>query len=96
MYGRPDFALQTVKAIIKHVESNLGLVHENPDQAIQGGAPGEHFHLTENEHTFLQELFANGVAQKIYEPMMANDEFVYIEVDGQLDVVTAWGGDYAS
>lgn len=93
MYGRPDFALQTVKAIIKHVESSLGLVHENPDQAIQGGAPGEHFHLTEDEHSFVQELFEEGVEQKIYEPVM-NEAALVLTLSG--DCLVAFGGSYAS
>lgn len=96
MYARPDFAIQTVKAIIKLVEGNLGLVHENPGQNIQGGAPGEHYHLTEDEHAFLQGLFTNGIAQKVIEPVMCNDEFVFVEVDGQLDCITAWSGDYVT
>lgn len=44
----------------------LPQIHEEADQTIQGGAADEHFHITEDEHTWVAE-FATRVFR--YEPV---------------------------
>lgn len=66
------------------------IVHERPEELIQGGAPGEHYHLTAAEHADLGAAIAAG---KIYEPLMAAGELV---LDPDEDIMMAWGGSYAS
>lgn len=66
------------------------IVHERPEESIQGGAPGEHYHLTAAEYTTLGAGVASG---KIYEPLMAAGELV---LNPEEDIMMAWGGSYAS
>lgn len=66
------------------------IVHERPEELIQGGAPGEHYHLTALEYA---NLGTGGGSGKIYEPLMASGELV---LDPSEDVMMAWGGSYAS
>lgn len=66
------------------------IVHERVSEAIQGGAPGEHYHLTALEYA---NLGTGGGSGKIYEPLMASGELV---LDPTEDIMMAWGGSYAS
>lgn len=69
---------------------NFTIVHERPNELIQGGALGEHYHLTALEYANLGAAIASG---KIYEPIMASGELV---LDPNKDVMMAWGGSYAA
>jgi hypothetical protein len=41
-------------------------IHEDSDQAIQGGTTGEHYHLTEDQHTWAETYSARPFR---YEPV---------------------------
>ena len=47
MYAAPRYVKVPSSSIDKAL---VGLIHENPLQQIQGGAPGEHYHLTAAQH----------------------------------------------
>jgi hypothetical protein len=63
------------------------LMHEDPAQQIQGGSPGEHYHLTAAQ-------VAQTAQHKVYEPVYINGEPVF--VGDPLDILVAWGGKYAA
>ena len=67
------------------------LTHEKPEELIQGGSPGEHYHLTEAEHTGVQSLLTVGA--KIYEPVYKNFEPMFSSGG---DIMMAWGGSYVA
>jgi hypothetical protein len=56
------------------------LIHEDPDQAIQGGSSGQHYHLTAAQHSYLAAVIANPIYS---EPVMTSAG----------EIVTAVGGD---
>lgn len=47
-FNNPTFAFKRTTGGL------VGNVHETPTQNIQGGIANEHYHLTNNEHSFLQ------------------------------------------
>ena len=49
------------------------IIHERASENIQGGATGEHFHLTQIQHDNLTAY--NGLIP-VYEPLMAQGEIV--------------------
>lgn len=53
------------------------LIHEDPAQLIQGGKPGEHYHLDLAEYTAVGEYI-------FLEPVTAGDEIVF---DSSGDIV---------
>lgn len=56
------------------VGENL-LVHEDPVELIQGGIPGEHYHLTEDQHTYLEHIAEVGIS--LFEPVAIENEIVF-------------------
>lgn len=66
------------------------IVHERPEELIQGGASGEHYHLTAAEYA---NLGTGGGSSKIYEPVCTNGE---INFTSSGDILMAWGGRYAT
>lgn len=57
------------------VSGGTNLVHEDPLQNIQGGTAGEHYHLTEAEHTYLSHLALVGIP--LFEPVAINGELIF-------------------
>lgn len=91
MFASPKFSAAGLRRILQTVLTSLPIVHETASQNIQGGIPGERFHITEAEHEFVQNATTTGL--KIYEPVMYNGDLV---LDSNGDVAVAWGGKYAS
>ena len=94
MYARPGFQHPTgvTKKILEQILQELPLVHETASQEIQGGKPGQHFHLTSQQWAFIETLVALGIDfpdVRIYEPVAANNEIIFAD-NG--DVVMSWGG----
>jgi hypothetical protein len=77
-------------------------VHERPAEQIQGGVPGEHYHLDAAEHELMQRLYEIGELKltAIYEPMVEGQiegDFLYEELpDGSIDIMVDFGGKYAT
>lgn len=82
MYARPGYAQRTPKAISKVTFPVLPLIHEELTQDIQGGSPGEHFHLTAEQHAWVADNKANGILQ--YEPVAVNGELLFDEATGDV------------
>lgn len=59
-----------------------GIVHEDPDQLIQGGQSNEHYHLTEAEHTYLTHVSEVGIP--LYEPIAVAGEIIFDSVTGDV------------
>lgn len=81
-------------ADIQRVAGELPDIHEEEDQPIQGGSPGEHFHLTAAQYAFIANLTENGIPFpeiRIYEPVAATEEILFSEESG--DCLMAWGGE---
>jgi hypothetical protein len=64
------------------------VVHEQARELIQGGAEGEHYHLTSEEHSAVQVLTQEGT--KVFEPIALHSELMFSS-DGQ--VMLLWGGE---
>lgn len=77
-------------AFVKIDSKGTVLVHEDPDELIQGGLPGEHFHLNASQYSVIN----NNIHLKIYEPVSNDTAEILFNDDG--DVLMEWGGDYAS
>jgi hypothetical protein len=93
MFARNGFNHQTLNRIIQAVIGVLPIIHETAAQNIQGGSPGEHYHLTEEEHAAVAAL--QGGALKLYEPVMdGTTGELAVTVDG--DCLMAWGGEYVA
>lgn len=58
------------------------LIHEDSAQLIQGGTSGEHYHLTEVEHTYLSHVAAVGIP--LYEPIAIAGEILFDSVTGDV------------
>lgn len=65
MLGKPGFIHRQDKKITD--PNAVGNIHEAPAQLVQGGSPGQHYHLTAAQHLW---------AQKQYEPLMIQGELV--------------------
>lgn len=77
MFGRPGFARDKG---VGGSGDGLPIVHELDSQAIQGGKPGEHYHLNQHLH---DQLSLNGIQYS--EPILtATSEFMFSEADGDI------------
>lgn len=94
MFARNGFANKTPAGYASDAGTGLlPVIHEEETQLIQGGEENQHYHLTEAEHEFILQLLANGVSQKVYEPMRASGDWVFTNAG---DCMMAWGGGYAA
>lgn len=90
MFARGGFARESVKKAAADIAGKLPPLHEVAEQNIQGGAPGEHYHLTLSERTNILAMLNMG--QKIYEPVMQDGALL---MNGD-DCLVAWGGYHAT
>ncbi len=56
-FSDPRYARSKAGGLSKLPPQLQGLIHENPLQEIQGGAPGEHYHLTKKQHDYASYYF---------------------------------------
>ena len=73
MFHTPKFAKPRGGGGIK------GLVHELPDQEIQGGSIGEHYHLDEEQHQWVQDGM-----QYVLEPLCSSEADTMYAADGDV------------
>lgn len=80
MWGRPNFIVgsgtaKKLSATNPVPPDAMFNVHEEPTQDIQGGSPGEHYHITEAELDFLQAQMATPPV--VYEPVCEDGEALF-------------------
>jgi hypothetical protein len=61
----------------------LPIIHEDVDQTIQGGSAGEHYHLNEEQHQWVQDGM-----QYVLEPLCSSEADTMYAADGDVVFVT--------
>lgn len=92
MFFRPRFIASGGGGV-----TSLPIIHEDAGQSIQGGAPGEHYHLTADEYAYVQSIIPAGdpfwtSVVLLVQPVDAHGTTTFIDVSASAHTITTLAG----